>query len=175
MIDFLSKIRMIPDFPKPGITFYDITSLLQDPEVFAELSNTTKSMVPIETTKIVAIDARGFIIGSLLARDLNLPLYLARKPGKLPVEVDTVEYSLEYGSSKISLEKNVIKPDDNVLIVDDLLATGGTISAVASLVKQYNPKSVSALVWLELRTEGLKGRELLAKSDVFTRSVIKVF
>jgi adenine phosphoribosyltransferase len=137
--DFLqrlsSTIRDVKDFPKPGIVFKDITPVLQQPALFKDLI--AHLAAPWRTdgiTKIAAVESRGFIFGAPLALELNAGLCLVRKAGKLPHEAHRASYALEYGEATVELHKDAVKPGDKVLIVDDLLATGGTAQAAAKLV-----------------------------------------
>jgi adenine phosphoribosyltransferase len=134
-----SFIRHIPDFPKPGITFYDVTTLFQDPKgLRAALDAMEKYVKSVGADKIVAIESRGFVVGAAVADRLGLPLVLVRKPGKLPFESISEEYTLEYGTGTLEMHIDAIKPGDKVVIVDDLIATGGTLAAAASLVKRLD-------------------------------------
>ncbi len=136
-----SLIINVPDFPKDGIQFKDITPVLQDHETMTMLIDYYSKEFNLlkekgKVNKIVAIESRGFIFGSLLSLNTGLPMVLARKPGKLPRETATYSYDLEYGSNAIEMQMDDINSNDKVIIVDDLLATGGTISAVAKLINQ---------------------------------------
>lgn len=132
-----AHIREVPDFPKPGINFFDITTLLLKPEAFNEVIDVFEERYKsFEIDSIVAIEARGFIFGGVLAARMSLPFVPIRKPGKLPAEVKSVEYELEYGSDSIEIHKDAINPGDRVLILDDLLATGGTAEAAIGLVQE---------------------------------------
>ena len=132
-----SIIRDIPDFPKPGIIFKDITPLLYNPKLCLEM---TKYMVEqfsdIKIDAIIAIESRGFMIGTLMSQILDVPLVLVRKKGKLPYKTYSYKYDLEYGSSELEIHMDAVKPDWNVVIHDDLLATGGTANAAAHLINQ---------------------------------------
>lgn len=134
-------IRNIPDFPKPGIQFKDITTLLLDHGTFSEsIDIFCDEFKNSEIDVIVGIESRGFIFGSPLALQLGCPFAIARKPGKLPAETVAVEYELEYGMDKIEIHKDAIGQDEKVLIVDDLIATGGTAKAVGKLVERAGGK-----------------------------------
>lgn len=171
-MDLLSNIRTVMDFPKEGINFFDVTSILEKPEVF---SYTLRKMERIATTyeieSIVAVDARGFIWASALADRLKAPLFLARKPGKLPGELVTKEYQTEYSIASLSM----IKSHDikgPVLVVDDILATGGTLKAVGELLAEnWNilPEKQIHCVLLELTF--LSGRKLLEDSKFTVESI----
>ncbi len=159
--DLLAKIRTIPDFPKPGILFYDITTLFQDPEGLREAVD--RLAAPWRDNPpdfIVGIDARGFILGSAMAYTLGAGLVLVRKKGKLPAQTITVEYELEYGMDELEIHKDAIPTGSTALIVDDLLATGGTASATVDLAAQVGADIVGASFVIEI--DGLGGREKLS-------------
>ena len=132
------SIRTVLDFPIEGIQFRDITSLLESPEALNKaLIDMTASCMSFKATKIVSIESRGFIFGSPIARDMELPLILARKPGKLPNPTYQRSFKLEYGQATLHIQQNSdFKKDDKIVIVDDLIATGGTAKALASLIAQ---------------------------------------
>ena len=158
-------IRSVPDFPKPGINFYDITTLLSDKEGFhLALDEMAAYVQSIKAEKVVAIEARGFVFGGALADRLNLGLVPARKPGKLPYRSISEEYSLEYGVDKVEIHADAIAADERVVIVDDLIATGGTLKAVCNLVERLGGKvaGISAVIDLSF----LPWREKLADYDV---------
>ena len=153
-------VRAVPDFPKPGILFRDITPLLASPEHFRATIDLFHERYRAEKIdQIVAIEARGFLIGAALAYLMECPLGIVRKPGKLPWKTDTISYSLEYGESTLQLHQDQLKPDDRVLIVDDLLATGGTARAACSLVEKQGARVAEVAFIIELRDLG--GREAL--------------
>ena len=153
----LDNLRVVPDFPIKGIQFYDVTTLFKNPACVETLANELYEMYKGKgITKIVGIESRGFIIGSILASKLNAGIVLARKPGKLPAETIEESYGKEYGKDVIQIHKDAITPDDVVLIHDDLLATGGSMKAALNLVKRFNPKKTYINVLLEL--VDLKGR-----------------
>ena len=130
-------IRKVPDFPKPGILFYDITSVFMNPGAMDFVSN--RMLEAFENTKIdaaIAIESRGFIMGAIFAKEKKVPLILARKKGKLPCETIQESYSLEYGRATLEIHKADVVPGKKYLIIDDLIATGGTISAVAAMVEK---------------------------------------
>lgn len=153
-------VRNIPDFPVPGIQFKDLTTAFKDPEA---LQIMTRAMVDLYRdagiTKVVGIEARGFIGGAILATQLNAGFVPLRKPGKLPAEVIQKSYTKEYGTDTIEIHKDAITPDDVVIIHDDLLATGGTMLAAYELVKSMNPKKVYINFICGL--EFLHGRDVL--------------
>ena len=138
LMDIKDSIRTVPDFPLEGIQFRDITSMLERPEAFNKaLISMSSACMSFNATKIVAIESRGFIFGSPLARDMELPLILARKPGKLPNPTYQRSYELEYGKATLHIQQNTnLQPSDKIVIVDDLIATGGTAKALASLISQ---------------------------------------
>ena len=158
-------IRTIPDFPEPGIMFRDITTVLQDPDGFKlaidEMQNLLKD---VDFDVIAGTESRGFIFGTPLAYNLHKPFVLVRKKGKLPAETVEMEYNLEYGSAVIEMHKDSIQPGQKVVLVDDLIATGGTMEAAAKLVEKLGGEVVKMLFLMEL--EGLEGRKKLAKYDV---------
>ena len=162
-----SKIRTIPDFPKPGIMFRDITTLLLDPEAMKKtigiLYNRYKNK---EIDAIAGIEARGFIIAGILADKLGLGLIPIRKPGKLPFETISHEYELEYGTDKVEVHKDAIKPGQTILLVDDLIATGGTAQASAILIEKLGGNIEEIAFIIELTY--LKGREKLSKWPIYS-------
>jgi adenine phosphoribosyltransferase len=168
--DRLKKlIREVPDFPKQGILFYDITTLLKDKLGFARLIDALSENYigkEKEIDVVMGIEARGFIFGPALAYRLNAGFVPVRKPGKLPAETVKISYELEYGSNALEVHKDAIKKDQRVLIVDDLLATGGTAVATADLATGLGAQIAGLAFVVEL--DFLKGREKLAKYDVFS-------
>jgi adenine phosphoribosyltransferase len=160
-------IREVPDFPKPGILFYDITTLLKDKLGFARLIDALSAhYIGKEIDLVLGMEARGFIFGPALAYRLNAGFVPVRKPGKLPAEAIKVSYDLEYGSNALEVHKDAIQEGQRVLIVDDLLATGGTAAATADLASQLGAQIAGLAFVVEL--DFLKGRERLAKYDVFS-------
>ena len=161
-MDLKQVIRTVDDFPKPGVKFLDITSILENPQAFRQTVNWLIKLAAIhEIESIVAIDSRGFIWGGALANELQCPLYLARKPGKLPGAVVTQTYDTEYSTASLSMLKDV-KIKGPVLILDDILATGGTLNAVGDLLKKefnINPKNQVHAVIANL--DFLPGKKLL--------------
>ena len=158
-------IRTIPDFPEPGIMFRDVTSILQDAEGFRLAIDEMKKLIEnVDFDVIAGAESRGFIFGAPLAYALGKPFVLIRKKGKLPCETIEKTYDLEYGSATIEMHKDAVKPGQKVVIVDDLIATGGTIEAAAQLVEELGGEVVKIVFLMELA--GLKGREKLAKYDV---------
>ena len=160
-MDHLKKlIREVPDFPKPGINFFDITTLLKDSVGLRDLLDAMRDRFRGETIHQVAgIEARGFIFAPAIAYALNAGFVPIRKPKKLPTATERVEYALEYGTDSIEIHKDAIKPGQNILIVDDVLATGGTAAAAAKLVEQVGGKVAALSFVIEL--DFLKGREKL--------------
>lgn len=158
-------IRTIPDFPEPGIMFRDITSILQDAEGFKlAIDEMIKQLDGVDFDVIAGAESRGFVFGAPIAYALGKPLVLIRKKGKLPCETIEQEYDLEYGKATIEIHKDAIQPGQKVVIVDDLIATGGTIEAACKLVERLGGDVVKVIFLLELA--GLNGREKLAKYDV---------
>ena len=166
--DQLKKlIREVPDFPKKGILFYDITTLLRDKTGFARLIDLfSEHYIGKQIDLVLGMEARGFIFGPALAYRLNAGFVPVRKPGKLPAATSRVEYDLEYGSNALEIHKDAIEPGQRVLIVDDLLATGGTAEATARLASSLGGKIASLAFVVEL--DFLKGREKLGGYDVFS-------
>lgn len=159
-MDYKSYIREVPDFPKPGILFYDITPLLKDPQVYQSLINDlVKYYRDQEIHKVVGIESRGFIVGSPLAYHLNAGFVPVRKPGKLPADVYEVKYNLEYGSNSLAIHRDAIGLGERVLVVDDLLATGGTAAATVNLINQLGGEIVGCGFLVELLSLG--GRKKL--------------
>ena len=159
-MDYKSMIRKIPDFPKPGILFYDITTLLKDSKGFQQvIRDLTDHYHSEEISKIVGIESRGFILGGPLASNLNAGFVPVRKPGKLPADVFEVKYNLEYGSNSLAIHRDAVEIGERVLVVDDLLATGGTAAATVHLLRQLGGEIVGCAFLVELLALG--GREKL--------------
>ncbi len=171
-----AKLRDVPDFPKPGIVFKDITPLLADVQAFhMTLDLLAQPFIGDALSAVVAMEARGFIFGGALAARLNLSFIPVRKPGKLPAEVDAVSYSLEYGESELQMHKGSLSAGDEVLIVDDLLATGGTAAATTELVQKQGGRVAGFAFVCEL--DFLPGRARLqeaTQADVLIHSLIHV-
>ncbi len=160
-------IRSIPDFPIPGVVFKDITTLLKDGDLFAEtIDYMYNHFRDKEIDTIVGTESRGFIFGAAMAYKLNLGFIPVRKPGKLPGETISEEYELEYGSDQLEMHKDALNEDNKVLMVDDLLATGGTASATCSLIEKTGAEIVGVAFLIELSF--LNGRKLIDKYDVFS-------
>ena len=166
--DQLKKlIREVPDFPKKGILFYDITTLLRDKTGFARLIDLfSENYIGKQIDLVLGMEARGFIFGPALAYRLNAGFVPVRKPGKLPAATYRVEYELEYGSNALEIHKDAIEPGQRVLIVDDLLATGGTAVATAKLASSLGGEIAGLAFVVEL--DFLKGREKLSGYEVFS-------
>ncbi|RQV97678.1 MAG: adenine phosphoribosyltransferase [Calditrichaeota bacterium] len=159
-----SAIRDVPDFPQKGILFKDITTILNQPEYFKNVINLLYDKVCDNNVDYVAgIESRGFIFGSVLADRLNCGFVPIRKPGKLPAAVHQVEYQLEYGADKLEIHRDAFPEGKNVVIIDDLLATGGTAAAAAELVEKAGGKVIKLLFIIELAF--LKGRQKISKYD----------
>lgn len=160
-----SKIRDIPDFPKPGILFKDITPLVKDP---ATLRLTVHQLLhPFlgrDITAVAGMEARGFIFGSLVAWELGIPFIPLRKPGKLPYDVQSVSYDLEYGSAELEVHIDAVDSNDKVLLIDDLLATGGTARASCELIEKLGASVVACAFVVEL--DFLQGRNNLKGYEV---------
>jgi len=164
------NLREIPDFPKPGILFYDVTTLFKNAECLQGMIDELYELYKDKgITKVVGIESRGFILGGALAARLGAGFIMARKPGKLPAEVIEETYAKEYGTDTIQLHKDAISKDDVVLLHDDLLATGGTMEAACKLVKKLNPKKVYVNFIIELKE--LHGKDIFSK-DVDVESVL---
>lgn len=160
-----NKIRDIPDFPQPGILFKDITPLLQDPAVLRQtVQQLIKPFKDHNITAIAGMEARGFIFGTLVASELNLPFIPLRKPGKLPYKTHSASYQLEYGSASLEIHTDALTKNDQVLLVDDLLATGGTASASCALIESLGAK-VAALTFV-IELDFLHGRDKLENYQI---------
>ncbi len=160
-------VRTVPDFPKPGILFYDITTLLRDPTGFTQLIDALADYyLDKKIDLVLGIEARGFIFGPALAYRLNAGFVPVRKPRKLPAPVARVTYDLEYGSDALEIHLDAIEPGQRVVLVDDLLATGGTMEATIKLVKQLGGEIAGLAFAIEL--DFLRGRERFKEYDVFS-------
>ena len=158
-------VRSIPDFPEPGIIFRDVTSILQDADgLQLAIDSIQELLKDTEVDLIAGTESRGFIFGMPVAYNLHKPFVPVRKKGKLPCETISQEYDLEYGSAEIEMHKDAIQPGQKIVLVDDLIATGGTIEAAARLVEELGGEVVKIIFLMEL--EGLKGREKLKGYDV---------
>jgi len=167
MLDLKTRVRDIPDFPKKGILFKDITTLLKDELAFQKVVEKLTAYYEDEgVEKVVGIESRGFIFGAPLAYTLGAGFVPVRKPGKLPSDVFEAKYELEYGTDTLAIHQDAITPGQRVLVVDDLLATGGTMAATLSLLTQMGAVVVGVVFLIEL-TE-LKGRDKLAGQNILS-------
>jgi adenine phosphoribosyltransferase len=166
-MDLKPYVREIPDFPKPGVSFKDITTLLKDGAAFGQAVDAMAAYCePQKPDIIVGVESRGFLLGAPLAYKLGCGFVLVRKPGKLPAAVEKVSYQLEYGEDTLEIHRDAIQPGQKVLLVDDLLATGGTIFATAALVKKLGGDITGFAFLIEL--DFLQGRNRLAGYDVLS-------
>ena len=157
----IENLRIIPDFPKKGILFRDVTTLFKDPECLRIMEEELYDLYKDKgITKIVGIESRGFVMASALALKLKAGVVLCRKPGKLPGDTIQESYSKEYGTDTIEIHKDAIEENDVILLHDDLLATGGTMKAAYNLVKKFNPKKIYVNFIMEITDEGLHGRDI---------------
>lgn len=164
-IDYRSLIREVPDFPKPGILFYDITTLLKNSAAMRHLADElTERYQGRQIDKVVGIESRGFIFAGILAVRLGAGFVPVRKPGKLPADCYEVKYSLEYGQNSLAVHRDAVTIGERVLIIDDLLATGGTAEATIHLVRQLGGTIVGLDFLVELKS--LNGRDKLTGYDV---------
>ncbi|ENN71876.1 adenine phosphoribosyltransferase [Dendroctonus ponderosae] len=164
-------VKSYPDFPVAGVLFRDLFSVLQNPPLFAllkELLTKKAQEIAPAVQSVVGLDARGFLLGPLIALELQIPFVPIRKKGKLPGKVRSLKYALEYGEDTVEIQEGAIRPGERVLIVDDLLATGGTLNAACQLVEQVGGQVVRSMIVIEL--VGLKGR---AKLPVEVTSLIQ--
>lgn len=162
-----NKIRNIPDFPQKGVIFRDIAPLLEDRNSFRKAINAlVRKYKNQKIDKVVGIDARGFILASVLAHRLNAGMVMVRKKGKLPYETEVVEFDLEYGKAALEIHKDSIKKGEGILLVDDVLATGGTMEAVIKLVKKLKGKIVGVAFLIIL--DYLPGRKRLNKYNLYS-------
>lgn len=168
MLDFKQYIREIPDFPKPGISYKDITPLFLEPQVVNLCIEVILDNLPsgVAIHKVVGIESRGFLLSSILAQKLNAGLVLVRKPGKLPYKTHKKSYDLEYGKDNLEIHTDAIKSGDNVLVHDDVLATGGTAKATNELVSHCGGHIIQNNFLIEM--EELKGRDQLNGIDIFS-------
>ena len=158
-------VRSIPDFPEPGIIFRDVTSVLQDADGLAlAIDLMQEKLAGLDFDVVAGAESRGFIFGVPIAYNLHKPFVPIRKKGKLPCETVSREYALEYGTATIEMHKDAIRPGQKVVVIDDLIATGGTIEAAAKLIEELGGEVVKIVFLMELA--GLKGREKLAGYDV---------
>ena len=170
----IDNLRCIPDWPKKGINFRDVTTLFKSPECLKEISDEMFNLYKDKgITKIVGIESRGFVMSSAVALRMNAGVILCRKPGKLPCDTVQQSYEKEYGSDTIEIHSDAIDENDVILLHDDLLATGGTMKAACDLVKKFNPKKIYCNFIIELVNEGLNGREMFDK-DIEITSLIQI-
>lgn len=158
-------IRSIPDFPEEGIIFRDVTSVLEDKDALKmAIDSMQEKLKGVEYDLILGAESRGFIFGTPIAYNCEKPFIPVRKKGKLPCETISVKYELEYGTAELEIHKNAIKPGQKVVIIDDLIATGGTTEAIIKLVEKLGGQVVKTVFLIEL--EGLKGREKLKDYEI---------
>ena len=170
----MDNLRCIPDWPKKGINFRDVTTLFKNPECIKLITDEMYELYKDKgITKIVGIESRGFVMSSALAIRLGAGIILCRKPGKLPCETVQESYQKEYGTDTIEIHKDAINENDVILLHDDLLATGGTMKAACDLVKKFHPKKVYANFIIELVNENLNGREAFDR-DIEISALIQV-
>ncbi len=166
-IDFSKYIRNVSNFPQDGIQFKDITPLLNNGKIFSEaIKILSQKFSKNNITKVCAIESRGFILGSAIANFLKVGFVPIRKKNRLPFKIKSIKYELEYGKNEIEIHIDAFSKDDNVLLVDDLLATGGTVSAAISLIKMLNIKICGIVFLVEL--DFLNGRNKLSNYDIFS-------
>ena len=162
-----TKIRHVPDFPKPGILFYDITTLLNDPQGFRDMIGALAGPYRSrDIEQVVGIESRGFILGAAVANALGAGFVPIRKPGKLPSKTHREDYALEYGSDGLEIHEDAVRKGQRVLVVDDVLATGGTAKAAAGLVRRIGGELIGFSFLIELNF--LKGRDKLSGEDVYS-------
>ena len=170
----LKNLRCIPDWPKKGVNFRDVTTLFKSPECLREITDEMYELYKDKgITKIVGIESRGFVMSSALALKLGAGIVLCRKPGKLPCDTVQESYAKEYGKDTIEIHRDAIDVNDVILLHDDLLATGGTMKAACNLVKKFHPKKVYCNFIIELVNEGLNGRDSFDE-DIEITSLIKI-
>lgn len=168
------NLRNIPDYPIPGIQFKDVSTLYKDAECLKIMVDELYEKYKDKgITKVVGIESRGFVVGAALALRLGAGFVMCRKPGKLPGDTKKESYMKEYGEDTIEIHCDAITNDDTVLIHDDLLATGGSMKAAYNLVKQFNPRNIYIGFLIELRIEGLHGRETLG-NDIEIETLIRI-
>ena len=165
----LDNLRCIPDFPKKGINFRDVTTLYKNGECMREMTDALYDIYKDKgITKVVGVESRGFVMAAAIAARLGCGVVLARKPGKLPATVIKESFSKEYGVDTVEMHVDSIEPNDVVLIHDDLLATGGTAKATYKLVQHFHPKKVYMNFIIEITDEGLHGRDLFKDIELTT-------
>ena len=172
IMDLKKHIRSIPDYPKKGILFRDITTLIKNAEAFKYTNDKIIELAKrIEFDKVAAIESRGFVFASTVSYQLKKPFILLRKKNKLPAEVHSIDFELEYGKATIEVHKDSIDKEDKVLIIDDLIATGGTAEAAAKLI-EVSGGSVAGFIFI-INLFDLPGNNLLKKKSYFTESLIE--
>ena len=164
-----SLIADVPDFPKPGILFKDITPVLQDPQAFQDVIEDLASHLN-GANKVAGIESRGFIFAAAIAAKYNLGLVLLRKPGKLPRETHVVQYQLEYGFDSLEIHQDAVDKNDSVLLIDDVLATGGTLLAGSELIAKTGAKLTNCAVFIEI--SALNGRNRLSSIPVHSSIIV---
>jgi adenine phosphoribosyltransferase len=170
-MNLLDYLPGVPDFPKPGILFRDISPLLADPAAFREATLQLEALAQqFNYSHILGIESRGFIFGAALAHQAHKGLALARKPNKLPLASHRESYGLEYGADSLEIQQSTLPAGSRVLIVDDVLATGGTIIAASKLLRKAGFELVGALTFLEIA--GLNGGEILTQSKIANKTVL---
>lgn len=166
-------VRNVPDFPIPGIQFKDITTVLTHPGALGDVVTHLESLLEsVEFNAVASIESRGFVFGAVLAARRGIPLVLVRKPGKLPADTLSEEYTLEYGTNTVEMHRNAVPKGSRVLIVDDLVATGGSAAAAASLIRKDGSTPVAAAFMIDLTTLG--GAENLRKSGLPVYSLMEI-
>lgn len=166
-MNFKKKIRQIPDFPQKGVVFRDIAPLFEDRQAFRmAVDQLTKKYQKQKIDKVVGVDARGFILAGVLADSLRAGMVMVRKKGKLPYQTESENFDLEYGQATLEIHQDSIKPGEKVLLVDDVLATGGTMAATAKLVEKLGGKIIGIAFLIIL--DYLSGREKLKKYELFS-------
>jgi adenine phosphoribosyltransferase len=166
-MDLKATVRSIPGWPMEGVIFRDLTTLMKDPEALRESCDILYERYRnLDIDKIVGIDARGFVFGAVVAYKLGIGFVPVRKKGKLPAETIEVSYSLEYGSGTLEIHKDALQEGDRVVVIDDLIATGGTAGATVELVRKLGAKIIECAFLIELPE--LKGKEQLKGCDIFT-------
>ena len=171
MIDIRKLIRIVPDFPKPGIGFFDITTLLKNKQGFQEVIDTfSDHFKDFDFDKIAGVEARGFVFASALAYKMNKGLILIRKPGKLPAETFSQKYELEYGADALEMHKDAVEPGEKIVVIDDLIATGGTVKAACKLIENAGGEVAGIGFMIELCF--LKGIDKLKKYNIY--SMLKI-
>ena len=167
MKDLKDYVYTIPDFPEPGVMFRDITSVIQDPDGLQLAIDTMDDLVKdLDFDVVVGAEARGYVFGTPIAYKRHKGMVMIRKKGKLPRETVSIKYSLEYGEAELEVHKDSIQPGQKVLIVDDLMATGGTVKAMIDLVKKLGAEPVGVLVMMELK--GLNGKQVIGDIPLYT-------